>query len=105
MTYFAVNTQAIKNQTESLSGISRELVNEAREIQQFASNLDFDMSGIRRIKSFLHSLSDAAEKNAASMKNRERNQVLFDLEQGEDRDDKVRIQPGYGRLAALSFLR
>lgn len=69
MTCFAVHTQAIKNQTEFLSGISRESVNEAREIQQcvsnlqqFASNLDFDMSGIRRIKSFLHSLSDTAEK-------------------------------------------
>ena len=36
MTYFAVDTLKINNQMESLSGIYRELLNEAREIQQLA---------------------------------------------------------------------
>ena len=43
MTYFAVDTLKINNQMESLSGIYRELLNEAREIQQLALNLDSDM--------------------------------------------------------------
>ena len=67
MTYFAIHTQAIKNQTEPLSGIYRELLNEAKEIQQCASNLNFNMSGIWRVKTYLRSLSDATERNAATM--------------------------------------
>lgn len=43
MTYFAIDTLKINNQMESLSGIYRELLNEAREIQQLALNLDSDM--------------------------------------------------------------
>ena len=43
MTYFAVDTLKINNQMESLSGLYRELLNEAREIQQLALNLDSDM--------------------------------------------------------------
>ena len=67
MTYFAIHTQAIKNQTEPLSGIYRDLLNEAREIQLSASNLNFNMSGIWRVKTYLRSLSDATERNAATM--------------------------------------
>ena len=43
MAYFYVDTLKINNQMESLSGIYRELLNEAREIQQLALNLDSDM--------------------------------------------------------------
>lgn len=69
MTYFSVNTLKINNQMESLSGIYRELLNEAKEIQQLASNLDLEMEGMRQVKAFLSSLSDATERNASSMKN------------------------------------
>ena len=69
MTYFAVDTLKINNQMESLSGIYRELLNEAREIQQLALNLDSDMEGIRHVKVFLSALSDETKRNASSMKN------------------------------------
>ena len=48
MTYFAIDTLKINNQMESLSGIYRELLNEAREIQQLALNLDSDMKKHRK---------------------------------------------------------
>ena len=69
MAYFYVDTLKINNQIESLSGIYRELLNEAGEIQQLASNLNIDMEGMRQVKVFLSSLSDATERNASSMQN------------------------------------
>lgn len=68
MTHFAIHTQAIKNQTEPLSGACSELVKAAREIRQIETNLSIDMSGIRQVKDYLRSLSDATERNAGSMK-------------------------------------
>lgn len=69
MTYFAVDTLKINNQMESLSGISRELLIEAKEIKQLALDLDSDMEGIRHVKVFLSALSDETKRNASSMKN------------------------------------